>query len=66
MRAAWSKEVEFVIVIETGHEVLLIFSSGLGAIAAAVMSSTDSAILGSSAMFTHNVYRKIRPKVKLR
>ncbi|XP_067938215.1 high affinity choline transporter 1-like [Watersipora subatra] len=34
---------------------------GLGAIAAAVMSSTDSAILGSSSMFTHNVYRKLRP-----
>ncbi|KAK7105750.1 high-affinity choline transporter 1-like [Littorina saxatilis] len=30
---------------------------GLGAISAAVMSSMDSAILGSSAMFTHNIYR---------
>ncbi|XP_046374505.2 high-affinity choline transporter 1-like [Haliotis rufescens] len=30
---------------------------GLGAISAAVMSSMDSSILGSSSMFTHNVYR---------
>ena len=37
--------------------------TGLGAIAAAVMSSTDSAILGSSSMFTHNVYKKLRPCV---
>ena len=40
-----------------------IIYSGLGAIAAAVMSSTDSAILGSSSMFTHNVYQRVRPKV---
>ncbi|XP_048389162.1 high-affinity choline transporter 1-like isoform X2 [Stegostoma tigrinum] len=36
---------------------------GIGAIAAAVMSSTDSSLLSSSSMFTHNIYRKIlRPK----
>ncbi|PVD27632.1 hypothetical protein C0Q70_12799 [Pomacea canaliculata] len=32
---------------------------GLGAISAAVMSSMDSSILGSSAMFTHNIYNGI-------
>ncbi|KAL3886225.1 hypothetical protein ACJMK2_026232 [Sinanodonta woodiana] len=32
---------------------------GLGAISAAVMSSMDSAILGSSSMFTHNIYRQL-------
>lgn len=42
---------------------LVFVLSGLSAIAAAVMSSTDSAILGSSSMFTHNVYKKMRPKV---
>ncbi|XP_055493467.1 high-affinity choline transporter 1-like [Leucoraja erinacea] len=36
---------------------------GTGAIAAAVMSSTDSSLLSSSSMFTHNIYRRIlRPK----
>ncbi|CAG2067299.1 unnamed protein product, partial [Timema podura] len=30
---------------------------GLGAISAAVMSSADASILGSSAMFTRNVYK---------
>lgn len=34
--------------------------TGLGAIAAAVMSSTDSAILGSSSMFTNHIYRRAR------
>ncbi|BFZ14428.1 hypothetical protein BsWGS_17467 [Bradybaena similaris] len=29
---------------------------GLGAISAAVMSSMDSAVLGTSSMFTHNIY----------
>uniref|UniRef100_A0A4W3JQ40 High-affinity choline transporter 1-like n=1 Tax=Callorhinchus milii TaxID=7868 RepID=A0A4W3JQ40_CALMI len=32
---------------------------GIGAIAASVMSSTDSSLLSSSSMFTHNIYRKI-------
>ncbi|KAH9514906.1 hypothetical protein Btru_021317 [Bulinus truncatus] len=32
---------------------------GLGAISAAVMSSMDSAVLGSSSMFTHNIYSEI-------
>lgn len=32
---------------------------GLGAISAAVMSSMDSSILGSSSMFTNNIYKKI-------
>ncbi|XP_062910439.1 high-affinity choline transporter 1-like [Mobula hypostoma] len=36
---------------------------GIGAIAAAVMSSTDSCLLSSSSMFTYNIYWKIlRPK----
>uniref|UniRef100_A0A0A9Z518 High-affinity choline transporter 1 n=1 Tax=Lygus hesperus TaxID=30085 RepID=A0A0A9Z518_LYGHE len=36
---------------------------GLGAVAAAVMSSADSAILASSALFTRNVYKHLfRPK----
>ncbi|XP_048238783.1 high affinity choline transporter 1-like isoform X1 [Haliotis rufescens] len=38
---------------------------GLGAISAAVMSSMDSSILGSSSMFTHNIYNNIiRPQAK--
>nr|XP_022325619.1 high-affinity choline transporter 1-like [Crassostrea virginica] len=38
---------------------------GLGAVSAAVMSSMDSSILGSSSMFTNNIYRKIiRKKAK--
>lgn len=32
---------------------------GLGAISAAVMSSMDSSILGSSSMFTYNVYKQL-------
>ena len=41
--------------------------AGLGAISAAVMSSMDSAILGSSAMFTHNIYHGLfRLKVRQR
>ncbi|XP_015265762.1 PREDICTED: high affinity choline transporter 1-like [Gekko japonicus] len=35
---------------------------GLGAIAAAVMSSGDSALLSASSMFAHNIYRKILRK----
>ncbi|XP_061184790.1 high-affinity choline transporter 1-like [Saccostrea echinata] len=34
----------------------------LGAVSAAVMSSMDSSILGSSSMFTNNIYRKILRK----
>ena len=37
---------------------------GLGAISAAVMSSTDSSVLASSSMFVRNVYKNvIRTKV---
>ncbi|KFQ37835.1 High affinity choline transporter 1, partial [Mesitornis unicolor] len=36
--------------------------AGLGAIAAATMSSADSALLSSSSMFAHNIYRKILRK----
>ncbi|XP_041373644.1 high affinity choline transporter 1-like [Gigantopelta aegis] len=32
---------------------------GLGALSAAVMSSMDSSILGSSTMFTHNIYNNV-------
>ncbi|GFS07167.1 high-affinity choline transporter 1-like [Elysia marginata] len=32
---------------------------GLGAISAAVMSSMDSSILGTSSMFTHNIYHEM-------
>ncbi|XP_053166802.1 high affinity choline transporter 1-like [Hemicordylus capensis] len=35
---------------------------GLGAIAAAVMSSGDSALLSASSMFAHNIYRKVLRK----
>ncbi|XP_074652985.1 high-affinity choline transporter 1-like [Tubulanus polymorphus] len=39
---------------------------GLGTISAAVMSSMDSAILGSSSMFTHNIYKAfLRKKASL-
>jgi high affinity choline transporter 7 len=39
---------------------------GLGAVAAAVMSSVDSAVLSSSGMFSRNVYRSIfRKKVSV-
>ncbi|XP_009930895.2 high affinity choline transporter 1 isoform X3 [Opisthocomus hoazin] len=36
--------------------------AGLGAIAAAAMSSADSALLSASSMFAHNIYRKILRK----
>ncbi|XP_051500104.1 high affinity choline transporter 1-like [Apus apus] len=36
--------------------------AGLGAIAAAAMSSADSALLSASSIFAHNIYRKILRK----
>ncbi|NWH71321.1 SC5A7 protein, partial [Piaya cayana] len=36
--------------------------AGLGAIAAAAMSSADSALLSAGSMFAHNIYRKILRK----
>ncbi|XP_027751232.1 high affinity choline transporter 1-like [Empidonax traillii] len=39
-----------------------ISTAGLGAIAAATMSSADSALLSASSMFAHNIYRKILRK----
>ncbi|RMC07416.1 hypothetical protein DUI87_16881 [Hirundo rustica rustica] len=36
--------------------------TGLGAIAAAAMSSADSALLSTGSMFAHNIYRKILRK----
>ncbi|NWW96001.1 SC5A7 protein, partial [Rhynochetos jubatus] len=36
--------------------------AGLGAIAAAAMSSADSALLSASSMFAHNIYRKVLRK----
>ena len=39
---------------------------GLGAISAAVMSSTDSAIFALSSLFANNIYKILfRPKVRL-
>ncbi|NXS11459.1 SC5A7 protein, partial [Neodrepanis coruscans] len=39
-----------------------ISTAGLGAIAAAAMSSADSALLSAGSMFAHNIYRKILRK----
>lgn len=41
-----------------------IFAVGIGAIAAAVMSSTDSYLLSATTIFTTNIYQAIRSKVK--
>ncbi|KAM4702102.1 high affinity choline transporter 1-like [Discoglossus pictus] len=38
---------------------MLVSVAGLGAITAAVMSSADSALLSSSSLFCHNLYKKI-------
>ena len=39
---------------------------GLGAVSAAVMSSTDSSMLSASSMFAHNIYKLIfRQKVSI-
>ncbi|KAK0057487.1 high-affinity choline transporter 1 [Biomphalaria pfeifferi] len=46
-----------IVINEFTPSVVSIF--GLGAISAAVMSSMDSAVLGSSSMFTHNIYSEI-------
>ena len=40
--------------------VISLHFSGLGAISAAVMSSTDSSILSASTMFSRNIYKPLR------
>ena len=51
----------FILKVNSTLNVILIISScaGLGAVSAAVMSSTDSSILGVSCMFTRNIFNKV-------
>lgn len=41
-----------------------IFAFGIAAVAAAVMSSTDSLLLAASTIFTTNIYQTIRSQVQ--
>lgn len=41
-----------------------VFAVGIGAVAAAAMSSTDSVLLAASTIFTTNIYQAIRSKVQ--
>ncbi|KAJ3584356.1 hypothetical protein NHX12_014851 [Muraenolepis orangiensis] len=41
-----------------------VFVFGVGAVAAAVMSSANSSLLGASAIFTNNIYRSLRSQMR--